>query len=195
MDITKELETAVAEQDSLHAELGQAIIDGKSTDAIEKKLAKARADVEAAEIAQEAIARAHQRAAEREADKAAADAAAELAERWTRAETDYHDLVATVSAKDRLIEKLAELNRREASQAKAFADNYRSLGLKGADLHYRSWNAQLVQRLKTDCGLGQYLPKLLVTGVPGKAIAACVSSFDRLFPNAPKKVIEHKEAA
>jgi hypothetical protein len=194
-DFQRELEAAIADRDGLRAELGEAILAGKSTTALKTKLSKAEAAVEEAEIAQAAIVAASKRAAEREAEQAKATQEAEIAAKWQRAETDYNDLVATVAAKDRLLEKLAELNRREASQARAFADTYRDLGIKGSELHYRSWNGQLLQRLKTDCGLGPYLQKLLVYGIPGKPVAACVPGFDKLFPKAPKKAIEHQEAA
>jgi hypothetical protein len=198
MDLQSELNAAVAERDELQADLGQAILDGRPVEAIQKKLAKAEAAVEAAEIAKEAIARAHQRSAERAADKTAVEAAAERAKRWKQAETDLHDLHATVSAKDRLLEKLAELNRREESQSRTFVANYADLGMSAQsrdELLLRSWNGQLIQKLKTDVGLGSYIPKLLTYGVPGRAVAACVPAFAKVFRKAPKLALEHKEAA
>jgi hypothetical protein len=198
-DFTNELFSARAVVDSLTADLGDAIANGRATKLIREKLKAAKEALADLEAGQQAIAAAQDRAAKRKAEEAEEKHQADIAARWQQAEIDHADIVATANALQRNFDKQRELLQRLHHQSQAFADKHRFLGCNAnqmAVLRGSNWLGQMLLLLReTIPGMREKLAKVYLTGKPTDGLTAHVPTFDALFPKAPKKALGHKEAA
>jgi hypothetical protein len=198
-DFENELFSARAVVDSLTADLGDAIANGRATKLIREKLKTAKEALADLEAGQQAVAAAQDRAAKRKAEEEEEKRQADIAARWQQAEIDHADIVATVNALQRNFDKQRELLHRLHHQSQAFADNHRRLGCNGNQmeaLRASNWLGQMLLLLReTVPGMREKMAKVYLTGNPNAGLTAHVPSFDALFPKAPKKAIEYEEAA
>lgn len=183
---------------AIKADLGKALMEGdsKAVERLKKELAKAEAHAFLDAVEQEAIDAAKALLAKQEADAAEARRMADIEARWTQAQVDHADIMATANALQRNWEKQRELLLRLRNQSRAFSDNHRDLGCKAARmgvLRNQNWLPQLLLLLRESIpDMRWRMQHILIEGCkPTGTIPQCVPSFEEIFPQRAAQ----KEAA